>query len=901
MILWRKTSVGSVNFLAEKEMSKQVKQVVDPDSPLLGLAGETTSPLSLVNINELSALTNAVVDERGQISIRQGTNLSSVYNTNSESQREGFNFYLASAFNSQICIAKVGTSFVIAQEVNDSYVTLSTKLSVLKPELADRKGQFSHIFDKNLLTFIWLEASSQPIFFTVRLDSIRCVAVTGATTATLLMPNAPVDNVLAASNFSLRDNSGLFKAMTNVVQVGTSVFIEAAGISLTTGANYSALSCFFLRGCDANVYPGNTIYQSAIRRNSVALDVNVSIPNELTGVFLKDESPPNIDAKPYNVFRQSVLPLTEAAKVTNKQPATEDQWDLSDGAFRPGQLSVRTDSTLAFGALEAGGNVVRVHINRQREVQLNNKVTVPQASINCYADKVLISPQYYDINNTLTVGNPSFFTVNLTQATVLELVLLTNTTNYVSVDNRLVDYSVSRPVINDTIIVPVYGMSQFANVVNQDYPSLSTALGNRLYFASERNNYVVGSNSNWTYRGLAFNNLQVDTNEFASTATIHVKLQSDINGLSKAGSSLIAATKEGIFRLFSQSGTPSADSLSVRKVSDKVVSQQTMLSVDYRLFIVDDRSVWQINYNRDSDDLNTENICPQLTSLLKTYLAHTIAYSTHYNSLLLSFNSSFIYVLNLDNGTLSRFAVQAGGKHRLYQTYDGVVLPLNGDGLARLAMLSFGDYVNDFQNNTIPGLTFLAEGRQVVVTELPTDVTDKFIQTDLSLAGTVTGLSLAALPNSVKVTGSSSLVVTETLPNSPLPITGYEVKAYVKGILQGVINKAVRTASLTTLVHTPNTQQASATVSVIPVRREDDYRAVQTTEFDLGNQPSNVGLGLVNYIYKRQPRGSSGVTRLDMRLFGLGAGCQYNITLKNCSLLGLQLTSNVKGKRSWTN
>lgn len=876
--------------------NRSYKQSVNIDSSVVGFVGEDTSPNLLVNVNELNDATNVVVGGRGRIDIRKGTTLSLYINTVDENERTGFNIYKVNAFNTKIAIAKIGTSFVVLRDNDGFNNVLSIKTAIINSNLAGTPGVFTSYLDDNKLFFIWLSATCQPLVFIVTNVSAVITAATLSGITATISEGAPANDYLTSSNTTLF-NGNDYVSFTSLSQSGTTITAAGTSLSFTVGQVCKCLYVFYGRGCDASVYPVNYVYQSAVRRNSVPLDVNVSIPNELTSSFIKNESLPNINSKPYNVFRSSALPLTEAVKVVTQTPATDNEWDFSDGSYRPavGQRTVRADGTIAFGALEAGGNVVRVHINRQRELQVNNKIPVPQSALFTYLDKVAVTPAYYDSSNIVTVGSPSFFTVNLAQGNVIEVVYTTNTTTVAVPDQRVIDLSVSRPIINDTIVVPLYGLSLISKVSSNSYPVLATTLGNRVYLTDTFSGLVFGSNNNWSYRGITFNNFQLDTVEFSSTSVVSIRLDADIIGLSSAGNSLIAATQSGIYRVFSNQGLPTADTLTIRKVSDKVISQNRLLSVDYKLYVVDNESLYQINYNRDADDLSTEDVCPALSSVLSQYPPTYLSYSNYYNSLLIGFNTSFLYLFNTNRKTLTKIGIATGGKHRLYKTIDGLTIPLSGSGLNKLALLTFSDYTSDCSlNNYVTGNTVV--GRQATVAELPYHTKTTFLSPALHLSSTVPNLMVSELPSSISAVGASSVVVTETAAGSLLPEEGYPVTGYIQGTLVSEIDRVTRSFKMTVAVLTENTNAARVELSVMPVRRMDDYKQQTPWLFDLGSVSSVVGESLLNYNYVLVPRGQDGITYLTVPLVGLGRGFQYAMKITNCTVLGVQLASNVKGR-----
>lgn len=878
------------------DSNKRYKQAVNIDSSVVGFVGEDTSPNLLVNINELNEATNVVVGGRGRIDLRKGTTLSLYVNTVDENARTGFNIYKVNAFNTKIAIAKIGTSFAVLRDNNGFNSVLSVKSNIINNSLSGTPGLFTSYLDDNKLFFIWLCSSCQPLVFIVtNVNAIITSASASGITATI-NEGAPANNYLNSNNTALLNGSD-YVSFSSLSQTNTTITATGVNLTFTVGQVCKCLYVFYGRGCDASVYPVNYIYQSAVRRNSVPLDVNVSIPNELTGSFIKNESLPNINSKPYNVFRSSALPLTEAVKVSTQTPATDNEWDFSDGSYRPaaGQRTVRADGTIAFGALEAGGNVVRVHFNRQRELQVNNKIPVPQASLYTYLDKTAVTPTYYDSSHTVTVDNPTFFTVNLAQGNVIEVVYTINNTTVAVPDQRVIDLSLSRPIINDTIVVPFYGLSLMSKVSSNSYPVLATTLGNRLYMTDTFSGLLFGSNNNWSYRGISFNNFQLDTVEFSSTSVVNIRLDADIIGLSSAGNSLIAATQGGIYRVFSSQGLPTADTLTIRKVSDKVISHNRLLSVDYKLYVVDNESLYQINYNRDSDDLSTEDVCPALSSVLSKYTPTYLAYSNYYNSLLVGFNNNFVYMFDTNKNTLTKLGVAAGGNHRLYKTIDGLTIPVNGDGLSKLALLTFSNYNNDCSlNNYVTGNTVV--GRQATITELPYQTKDTFLSPALHLASTIPNLMVSELPSSVAAVGTPSVLVTETAASSLLPTDGYPVTGYIQGTLTADIDRATRSFKMTIAVLTENTNPASLELSLLPIRRMDDYKQQPTWLFDLGSVSSVVGEALLNYNYVLVPRGQDGITYLTVPLVGVGRGFQYAMKITNCTLLGVQLASNVKGR-----
>jgi len=871
--------------------------IQDPDSQLISSLGGLSSATynRTGDIVYQDKLVNAFVDKNGELKKRSGSLVNTTIAffdgaTGNGVQRFTFD-------DTKYMVAKVGrTLILLATKDNLNYISYRTYSNVINAVATNDKPSFAVRIEGNYCHVLMATANQQMLCITIVKSILTTSNITGGNTLTTNLRVPVTGSVLTTANTIVRQDNQIVQP-TTVIHSGGNITLVSSNLSLlSTLKPIRTHSFFLLRFVDAQYLPGLYLVNSALRRNSVPLDVNVQVPQELQANPIINEPSQDVTQETLWVYSGN----TKVNKVTNRQPANGNEWDFSDGSYFTGAglFTNPSPSFVSFGGfspLSASGSSTTVTMARLRNLVIDGLT----GNLFAYVDKSLRTAVFHNSNTTVIAINgvkPKYFSfattsVNLNLSAVVEIIHTGFTTaNVNSTEIVNLDPNDGIITIDDGYCIPLYGYG-FATT-DGVYPDTVAFVGNRLVLTG-RVSRIVFSNADWNYRGISFNNLQISSVNFSETSAFSVTLgqeTSNIKGFESVNGVAVIATDNGIYRISASSNANqpanSSDAI-VTRVSNEIVSNNQCFSVfGNRIYYVSSNGLFALQYSNETQELVNESLSTNVSDKLTT--VNSLSYCEKVRSFLMTFtNSNEILAFNVD--TECYYSIKFATSLTPTIDDDGFYFTVPADSVTYMLVCAFDKNTSvDLSNFTY---SYSLPGRSVTVGNLPTSVNALVCPSELVQMLTANKVVQASGSNHVRSLFGDSFTIQEYPTSQVFPIDSYVV---TKAFFGSRLDQSSRIASVNIML------AGVGSVAVAVVHPTNDYTD-RATRIDVWNINSNSYQGepMLNAAYpKYNIRSSSGDTNV-IRLRQLGISEAWSLALKitDVSLLGFQFITNVKSRK----
>ena len=899
------------------------KQAIqEPDVQLLASFGGLSSA-SLNNTGEVvyfDKLVNAVVNKSGELQQRIGSECRNalIWYTDATAF-EVYNFLFDGL---SYALVRVGVQIAIVQldKTTNYYNYVAYKNDIFRVQSQNEPATYTTVIEGNYCHVLIATASTQLLMITITSRQGIVISKPISTRVQFNIQDYPVNNSINTSKAALYTVDNKYIQPVSVSQSSALITYDASSVSLSNvnvGTRVKLHAYYWLRCCDANYYAGLSLYNTAIRRNSLPLDVNVQIPQELVdNSIINEPDVQDLSIRTTEIFKTNGVSANEFVRVTNRQPTTVDQFDFADGGYivASNVFTNRTPAFVAFGGLESGGAVTRVFICRLRRLLLANREAA-YADIKLAVDGTLTQMNSYDAG--FTVINPTipayFSFANRNVGTgvsnnpgvglsaVVELIY----TSVGSSNNGSTELVNLQPTINSTIslddgyCVPLYGYNAFANTKDHKYPNIVTSVGNRIILTGLDNKITVSS-ADWNYRGISFNNMQVTSFGFSAASAYTIKLgqqSSVVKAITSINGVLLAASDTGIFRISGSNPTspPTAEQANVSRVSNELLNNnETFAIFDNKIYYSSRNGFFQLQYDREVDELANKSLSVNVNNWFKSYATNTIVFSDKHRAFLISFaGTNKILAYSIDSATWSTFAYAFDLPIYLNKTLDGFVIKTKDSGNNNTIVIveHTDNTTEDIRLFNFLGLAPIPP-LAVAVTENITDVSKLVCPAELApLLAPNSKLLLAYGDESIRLVGETNVTLQE--PNDPttsFPVVSYAV---TKAFLSDRLNRANRIRAFN-LIATGTGQLLTSLV--IPDNSYGDYEF--TADVTSINESSPfVGEPMLNARYNFFSS-SGDNANVRVRLSGISESWQLAIRFSsNLRIAGIQFDTSRKSLR----
>jgi hypothetical protein len=775
------------------------KQITpDPDVPVVSaFEGLSSSTLNqTIDPIWLDKLINAYVDENKEIRKRPGSKLSVL--VSDISPNIVFELYRFSFDKENYLLIRNGTTLALScRESTGIYRTFVYKLQALRQASANEPATYDLIND-GAACHILIATPSTPLisFCLIKRKGMVQTISNQNSTITFTIEGWPTNNsTFNDSNCCIWSPTSLVHRASFISQTNSTItFSSTSPFSWAQVGNTVKFHAFFwLRFADASYYPGSFLSSSVVRKNSVPLDVNVQVPEDLVdNPIINEPQTQSTSIQTLTLFKDN--PANASASVfTWKQdnlPTTPDEWAFSDGSYivAPNQLTRPSTAFVAFGGLQPGNTPTTFLICRLRSILLGNGQGTDIGEILSFTNKSpTTNPTYYNSSATIiSSGKASFFSTTnyspslpgflnpgVEQDAFIELIL--STTFSPTCSTNVIDLEPSSNgsiSIGDGFIVPLYGYNYVADTLNHSYPSIVKVVGNRILLCG-RDNTVVFSNSDWNYRGVSFNNIQISTFGFSPASAFSIKLDATSTfALASINGVVFVASNKGVFIVKggSSSTPPNASSAFVSQVSSEIVTKHSCVTAwENKLFFASRSGIFLVIYNDNINDYEAIKLSEHVSDKFSNSPSF-IGFSPTLRSLIVSFfeppTTKTLLALQIDTSTFYTIKLAANTSPFLNSSFDGFfVLCSTSPPSSTLVSLVCEwdkdknyDFVglSNFQNYIDVEIT----GNSLVVGPTPTDCSSLTIPAEL-ISLFSPKLKQAWGPNHAQTTDGSSLSVQE--------------------------------------------------------------------------------------------------------------------------------------------
>ena len=648
-----------------------------------GLA--TTGGQYALDPSYLNYLTNATVTKDGKLVRRQGSRFFSGY--------EGANLYIEQfrlqAFDNEWIVIRDGVNFGMFRQFYSSGFPLIERLSyksnVLRTQSQTEAATYASVTNGDYCHVLIATPSTQLIGLTIIRRSATVATIIDASNYTFTLNQRFNANMDTDNTKVYNGNNNLVS--TTVSQSGTTITVNRPAHGLAVGAKLTTYTCFWTRYCDSANYPGVSLWGSALRRNSVPLDVNMEIPEPLRSNYIYNEP---LTTTSWHVYSLYYNPTTAAFLNVNTIPNTPDVYYLSDGAYRAGsgQPTVRTANFVAFGGLQPGNINTRVYIARWRNLVVAQNERPQIANLSIFVDKA-VSPSFRWLDasiNILSSGVPFYWgafgntspvvPAGCREDAVVEMIHTFNAAGAGAVNN-VVDLDVSLEVlqIGDGWVMPLYGYNLLCNTTAFRFPQIVRTVGNRVVLTGTDNRVLVSS-SEFNYRGLTHNNFQVSSLNFneSSAYLLGINQSNTVKGITDVNGVIIVATDSGIFRISGRQRTesPNAVVALVAKVSNQVISNDCLIAADNLVFFANRNGLFQLEYNKEIEETAATDISLPVSNLFNQ-IPFKLTFSRTLYSIVVEWTTQKQRMLRYDmqNRTFSYIQLSISNNIRLPNGVDG--------------------------------------------------------------------------------------------------------------------------------------------------------------------------------------------------------------------------------------
>jgi len=673
----------------------------DPDTPIVsafeGLSSSTLN--TTIDPIWLDKLTNAYVDENKEIRKRCGSRVAVLISD--VDHDVAFQIYRFGFDNESYMIARNGTGLTLSGiNYEGIYRSFVFKGQCLRLESAREQATFELVADQNQGHVLIATPSSPLISFCILARRGKVISLSSdKKTIQFTINGWPKNNSLSELNCCIWSPFSSLHRPTSVLQNNNTVtFTSASSFSWAeVGQTIKFHAFYWLRFADANYYPGSYLSFSAVRKNSVPLDVNVAVPSSLVenSIINEPQSQP-INIQSLIVFKSK--PPTGAASLytwkQNNLPLNSDEWAFADGSYlatSPPQQTNPSPAFVAFGGLQSGGAPSSLLFCRLRKILLGDGFVVPTSEMKIIVDKKESTFSNFHNSNgdPISSGSASFFSVANYDASlpgyrnpgtspdaIVEIIFTKPirshwSTNIVDLEPNPSDGSIE---IGDSFIVPLYGYNSIADTINHSYPFLVKLVGNRLILAG-RDNTVAFSHSDWSYRNISFNNLQVSSIDFNAASAFSIKLNcSNVNGISSLNGVVFASTNKGIFQIRGSNNQtpPSATDAQATFVSLERTNTNGFCVFDNKLFFVSESGLFVLSFNDSINNFETLKLSEHVSQFWLPQPPSSLVWSSSLRSLLIGWSSSqHLLALNVDSSTFYLIKTATNKVPFLTSSFDG--------------------------------------------------------------------------------------------------------------------------------------------------------------------------------------------------------------------------------------
>lgn len=776
----------------------QPKENYNPELAVLGtFTGlNSNSFLASTDVTYASKITNAYISGKGVIKGRQGSKISAgFFNVVSGASTDAFKFTFD---EHDYIIAKVGRFAYLSLLDSTGLVTKTLTKANIYPAVSENdKSQFTIIVDDDVCWVLSSQENTSILAFCLIKRTISQLTITDANNFTGVISKYPDNNSSNASNTILFKSSGAYLPATTISQSTFTYTINSSAHGLTSSDTVNAYLFYAAYTVAAFYYPGNYLYNSSVRSNIIPLDVNVEVSAQILDSPLLYEDSPDISA---NVIKAFQTPTTAYSEVS--LPTTATEYTFTDGTFSPG-AAVLTSSPeyMSFGALQTPTDSTYVHQFRLRQIPGSKGVNVSVSQVNVFVDKVLAAPTYYTSTGAVTTTNSVKYFGNIRPSLSSVVEVMSFFPISASTPVKLDDNSTIS--IGDGYYIPLYGLSQVANIFTSKFPTNIVAVGNRIVY-SGLNNKIAVSNADWRYRGISWNNIQVSSIDFSDNSAYLVSLlqgASIVTALDSVNGVLIAGTDVGTFRISGTDATtpPNASTAFVSKIADgKIKTNRCLLVWEGKVYIASKFGLYQLQYKQESEDIDVQSLSTPVQDYFLDNDVEALTYSEYYRSFMIELSGvDELLVYNLNSSTFSTFKPTFAGSFEVQDNIDGYGVRLNQtDGNYTYWICQWSDDSTDLANVGLfsPPSTLATTSRSITVNGL-TDAS--YLCTPAEVLDSLDGIDKAYGRDNV--TSSTSRVVLDSIVtgNVPYPVLSFYVS---KAFVGDRLGNAMRLRSLLLLV-----------------------------------------------------------------------------------------------------
>jgi hypothetical protein len=892
------------------------------DSIQLGFKGMATAGGNYGADNSyLESLTNAYVTQDGSLVRRPGsTFLYGVDNTSLapeifQFQFKGFRWFLH-RFGVDFRVYRVLETNGIPYSVDVAF----TKNNVLRTASATEPATYAVVVKGNYCHVLIATASTQLVSISLTARDITWATLPTGTTATATLTPWFTPNFCTNTNTRLLTSGSVaFQPTTTVSQATTTATFtwSTRPAEVVVGAKATMFACFWMRFCDATFYPGSALFDTALRRNSVPLDVNVQLPDSLSSNPIFNEPLQDLDYETYRVFDTNVTNAPRQTKVTNRQPVTNVTWDFGDGSYRvaSGQLSNRTPNFIAYGGLLAGGNInTRVYVARLRTILIAGFSYPSISDMGVFSDKLqTFTPSWHLFDgNQIGVGEPKYISASsntfvapgVNQESVVELIYRFNASGTAALTgntvNDFVDISpdADRHVIADGIMCPLYGYNLVTTTKSFSFPNVVRIVGNRLVLCGNGASILVSS-ADWNYRGITFNNCQVSTQDFGENSAYLVTLaQSTANVVDvlNVNGVLVCVTSDGVFTVAGRERTspPNAVTAIVTRLTDQVFRRDCTYVLDNTVYLANINGLFKLNYIRESDKNVLEPLSLAVESLFRQEVTQgdpsnfteplRVTYSRSHNSLLLQMQGRRkLLTYNMRSESWSYTQVAVPLQSTIFPTLDGFVFATGAFHI----VVSF----DRFKTIDLDGISFLvsytllANTQTVLAASVSEPLAGMVSPPELVNFYTTANNVVPAFNGRVRAVGGNCVLTETVAGNVSKPIIA---SAVTKVIYTDKLQRAQRLREVHLLVQKPGTVR----VAVVPNSSTNSTQLLQTTTFVINNHGQVTFSGDKAKATTDIPVGNTVVARLSC--LGIDEAFSVAFELGATEVSGLQVNTSAK-------
>lgn len=883
----------------------QPKQVLqDADIPVVSSFGglSTASVNTSADPIYFEKLINAYVNSGGAVQKRSGSLVNS--SVAWYDGRFGYGIHRFKFDGVFYLMVKLSDTVVMLASVDGlNYTIVWQRAGIFGGRALDEKPTFATKVENNFCHVFIATASNQLIDVVLVKSTINNVSISGSTASGAIVPGILGANRITSTNSLLKYKGAIFTA-SSVTHTDASV-AAYTGTNINTVPNGSLVDIhtfFWTRCADAIYYPGSYLVNSAIRRNSLPLDVNIALPDDIVSQPIINEPTQNLAIASMVVYANAV-----AQTKVNRNPANQFEWDFSDGSYYTGVglLTNRTPSFISFGGLIGGGQNTTISMARLRRQLIGNTI----ANTQVFVDKTLTSATYHDINgNTIISGVPYYFSFlganpNINLSSVVELI---DTTNYAgsgataSIVN-LEAVAFDSVQVGDGWCLPLYGYN-YVIKNKSNFPPIVSVVGNRLILTGN-DSRIVFSSADWMYRGCTFNNIQLSTINFGSASAFAINMtqgSSEVRAVTVVNGVVVVGTDTGIFRISGSSvNTPAtAEAAVVSRLSNEILPNNNCFALfDNKVYYVSRTGMYELEFSEERGELANRSMSTMIR-VTDFATVNAMSYVESIRSFLISFsNTNKLLALNVDTASFWILKFATSLTPIVERGFDGFFFIVPSNDPLENALLSC--VFTDTQANDLANLggwfAYALPGRSVTVGVNPTNVDALVVPAELVKLVTPTApVVVTTGDNNLRCYGTDTLVTIQEYPSStaPLPVWSYMV---TKAFTSDRLDRANRIRGVSVL--STGTGFLGVRFGMVGDAYAD--RADEVLVYTIG-APTYTGELLLNAaIPQYVVRGYEGNT-INTKIRTAGIREAWNLAMQittGLGLIGLQFDTSVKSRK----